>query len=260
MPNNTPPLLLLKGAVATIKLNRGQYKNRLHNDDVKLLLQYCDQINNNAEIRVVVLTSEVNTNGKPVFCAGFHVGDFDSGEPVVPFEKLPDAIEALNAVTVCVMPGSVYGGATDVALACDFRLGIEGMELRMPAAALGLHYYPSGLARYVSRLGVGAAKKAFLTASNWTDAELLKVGYLDAIYSASELNVRANVLIEQIQNLAPMAVSGMKRSLNELASTGATASNIENIRIREAACAASDDFIEGRAAFAERRQPRFRGK
>ena len=260
MRNNTPPLLTLEGAVATIKLNRGQYKNRLHNDDVKLLLKYCEAINNNPEIRVVVLTSEVNANGKPIFCAGFHVGDFDGDEPVVPFEKLPDAIESLNAISICVMPGSVYGGATDVALACDFRLGVVGMELRMPAAALGLHYYPSGLARYVSRLGLGAAKKAFLTACTWSDEELLKVGYLDAIYTANELDCRANELIAQIQNLAPLAVSGMKRSLNELAATGATESNLQAIRTRESACSASQDFIEGRAAFADRRQARFTGR
>lgn len=260
MLDNSAPLLTKSGAVATITLNRAAYRNRLHNEDVKTLLAYCEQLNNDASVRVVVLTSATNTEGKPVFCAGFHVGDFDGDEPVTPFEKLPDAIEALNAVTLCVMPGSVYGGATDVALACDFRLGVRGMELRMPAAALGLHYYPSGLARYVSRLGLAAAKRAFLTAATWSDQALLEMGYLDEICETTELTQKAQEWIDQIQALAPLAISGMKRSLNDLARTGATEENIRAIRDRESRCALSEDFIEGRNAFAQRRLAQFKGR
>ena len=65
--------------------------------------------------------------------------------------------------TICALNGGVYGGSTDMALSCDFRIGVEGITMFMPAARLGLHYYAGGMRRYVARLGLGAAKKLFLT-------------------------------------------------------------------------------------------------
>jgi enoyl-CoA hydratase/carnithine racemase len=259
MSENTPPLLAIEGSVATITLNRSAYRNRLHNEDLKILLTHCEQLNQNPAVRVVVLTSRVASIGKPVFCAGFHVGEFDGAEPVVPFEQVPDAIEALRPVTICAMPGSVFGGATDIALACDFRIGVEGMELRMPAAALGLHYYPSGLARYITRLGIAAAKRAFLTARIWSAEELLQVGYLDEVCAAEELALRTSDWVQRIQSLAPLAVAGMKHSLNLLAETGYTPENIATIRAHELRSAQSEDFAEGRRAFAEKRAAQFKG-
>ena len=79
----------------------------------------------------------------------------------------------------------MFGGATDLALACDFRVGVHGMVLRMPAARIGLHYYPSGLRRYVSRLGVSAAKRLFLLAETLPADELLRIGYLDRCVAAA---------------------------------------------------------------------------
>src|SRR5260370_1440097 len=80
------------------------------------------------------------------------------------FERTVDRLEALRVPTIVALNGSVYGGSTDLALACDFRFGAEGIQLRMPAARLGIVYYASGIERYVSRLGIAAAKKLFLTA------------------------------------------------------------------------------------------------
>ena len=80
------------------------------------------------------------------------------------FERTVDRLEALRVPTIAALNGSVYGGATDLALACDFRIGVDGMRMHMPAARLGIIYYPSGIERYVSRLGIAAAKKLFLTA------------------------------------------------------------------------------------------------
>ena len=81
--------------------------------------------------------------------------------------------------TLCALNGGVYGGATDMALACDFRLGVKGMRFFMPAARFGLHYYPSGLRRYTQKVSPSFAKRAFLLSEDFTDEDLLRVGYLD---------------------------------------------------------------------------------
>jgi len=67
-------------------------------------------------------------------------------------------------VTIAAINGGVYGGGTDLSLACDFRLGSTAANMFMPAAKLGLHFYPGGMVRYVTRLGLNQAKRLFLTA------------------------------------------------------------------------------------------------
>ncbi|MFY9514440.1 MAG: enoyl-CoA hydratase/isomerase family protein, partial [Rubrivivax sp.] len=166
-----PTLTVAADGVATLRLNRPQHLNRLHREDLQALQQLFAALQNDGSVRALVLTG-----GGRVFCAGFHLGELDGPDDPRLFEHVVDALEALPMPTIARFNGSVYGGATDLALACDFRVGVTGMELRMPAAALGLHYYPSGLQRYVSRLGLPAAKRLFLLAETVPATTLLALG------------------------------------------------------------------------------------
>jgi len=252
------PQLHVSQGVATITLHRPQYRNRLEDGDLLTLLEHIAAVNVDASVRALVLTAQPN-QPRPVFSAGYHLGAFrDDGETgPMPFETVPDALASARPVTLCALPGSVYGGATDLALACDFRFGVEGMELRMPAGALGLHYYPSGMQRYVARLGLGVARKLFLLAETVPDRDLLQLGFLDKLLPASELAGAVQTWCAQVLAMGPLAVQGMKQTLNEIAlGWGQPAL----WREREAATKASADFAEGRAAFAERRVPRFVGR
>lgn len=151
------------GRCARITLRRPAHRNRLHAEDLLALRAHFRAIDADPAIRVVVLDAQVQ-GPRPVFCAGYHLGEHGGEHPDATFEQVADALEHLRPVTVCALAGSVYGGATDLVLACDFAIGVTGLQARMPAAALGLHYYPGGLSRFVSRLGLVQAKRAFLAA------------------------------------------------------------------------------------------------
>lgn len=252
------PILHIAGGVATITLNRPAQRNRLENTDLKTLLTHFDAVNQDANVRVVVLTANTAGQPKPVFCAGYDINAFSAlSAETIAFETVPDALAVLRPVTVCALNGSVYGGATDLVLACDLRLGLQGIEWRMPATALGLHYYPSGLERYISRFGASATKRAFLSARPFDWQHLDKLGLFEAFVSPDEWSTQLALLTQDILALAPLATQETKKSLNEI-----VAGQVDPValRARETLTAQSADFAEGRAAFMERRKPVFKGR
>lgn len=276
-PEGGPPELAFPApGRALITLNRPRHLNRLHREDLLALQAHFARLAEDPTLRVVVLTGR----GR-LFCAGFNIDELGEGpaagtgtaDPHL-FERTVDALEALPVPTIARLNGSVFGGATDLALACDFRVGVAGMELRMPAARLGLHYYPSGLVRYVSRLGLPAAKRLFLLAETVPAEELLRLGYLDVLatpgaataapgspeaQAAPDLALDAEVerLAAGLLAGAPLALRGMKLSLDEVARGDL---DLARVREREARCATSADLREGLAAFAARREPKFNGR
>ena len=254
-PPSRPPSLDQSEGIARITLRRPPHRNRLHNEDLVFLVESFQRIERDRSVRVLVLDAEVLPE-RPVFSAGYHAGEFDQGPPAVEFQDVVEALERLRPVTICMLEGSVYGGATDLVLACDLALGAEGIEMRMPAAALGLHYYPSGLRRYVSRLGVSAAKRAFLTAEPLDAQTLLRMGYLQELLPRDALRARVDTLAAHIAGLAPLALETLKQSLDELAR-----GEWDPARLRERMdrTMASEDFAEGRLAFQEKRKPQWKG-
>ena len=252
------PTLHMEGGVATITLNRPVQRNRLENADLKALLVHFDTVNRDAAVRVLVLTANTAGQPRPVFCAGYDIGGFDEpGHGSTFFEEIPDALAALRPVSICALNGSVYGGATDVVLACDLRIGLLGIEWRMPATALGLHYYPSGLQRYVSRFGLAATKRAFLTARPFSDRQLEALGLFEALVGPEDWASTLQALVQDILALAPLAVQETKQSIREI-ETGC--GDVTRMREREQRTSQSADFAEGRAAFGQRRKPVFTGR
>jgi enoyl-CoA hydratase len=260
MPDATeaagPPLLELDGARATIRLNRPKHLNRLQPDDLDTLLKLFDRIEADAALRVVVLTG----TGR-AFSAGYDLGSI-AERAVNPqeqtagsaFEVVVDRLEELALPTICRLNGGVYGGSTDLALACDFRIGIDTCEMFMPAARLGLHYYKSGIGRYVSRLGVDNAKKLFLTAQKIEAPEMLRIGYLTAVVPAEALDEEVDRLAAILAGNAPAAMAGMKRTINEFA-RGKLDEEAADRRARDSMRSA--EIKEGIRAFSEKRPPKF---
>lgn len=245
------PELEVDGAVASITLRRPDRANRLEPDDLATIARHIEAVNAMPEVLVLRLQSE----GK-YFCAGYDINRMGKARSVN-FEDVVNALEDARPVTMAVMQGSVYGGGTDFALACDFRIGVRGMEMFMPAARLGLHFYRRGLQRYLTRLGIDNAKRLFLTAETVKAERMLAMGFLTDLVDAAELSATADRLCATIASMAPIAIVGMKKHLNRMARGALDADELASDIAR---AASSEDLKEGARAWAEKRPPRFTGR
>jgi enoyl-CoA hydratase len=255
-PASTTPLLEIDGARATIRLNRPKHLNRVQPEDLEVLLKLFDRIEADPAIRVMVLTG----TGR-AFSAGYDLGSVAERAAGVQeqtagsaFEIVVNRLEDLAIPTICRINGGVYGGSTDLALACDFRIGVDSCEMFMPAARLGLHYYKSGIKRYVSRLGIDNAKRLFLTAERIGAPEMLRIGYLSAMVPAEAFDEEVDRLAAVLAGNAPVAMAGMKRAINEFA-RGGLDEDAADRRARDSMRSA--EIREGMAAFKEKRRPKF---
>jgi enoyl-CoA hydratase/carnithine racemase len=249
------PLLGIDGAIATITLRRPEVANRLELDDLATLQRQLDAVNAATAVQVLLLRGE----GRH-FCSGFNVGRVGAdGAGAGPrFEALADAIEQARPVTVVALQGGAYGGAVDLALAADFRVGCDASELMIPAAKLGLHFYRGGLERLVCRIGLPLARRLLLATDALRADALEAAALLDRrVATPDAVADEAARFAAQLAGLAPLSLLPMKRHLNRIArgtlDAAALAADI-------ARADASADLQEGALAWREKRTPRFEGR
>lgn len=254
-----PPLLTIDKAVARLTFRRPAQANRLETGDLAVIMDYARELSNNKAVRVVILEGE----GR-YFSSGYDLNQIlemarNNPEGVIenPFEPVIEAVERLPQTTIARLHGGVYGGSTDLALACDFRVGSTQTEMFMPAAALGLLYYPSGIKRFVSRLGADNAKRLFLLGEKINATEMQRIGFLTDLAAPEELDAAIGKLTERLCALAPLAMQETKLAINALSRGNF---DHDSFKRREADILRSDDLREGLASFREKRPPVFEGK
>ncbi len=243
----------LAEGVATLTLNRPEKRNALELGDLQAFSEALARLRAEAP-RALIVTGA----GDKAFCAGVSLGDVGGDVWAEnPLTALCDALQGFPCPTVAALNGGVYGGGAEIALSCDFRIGVTGMKCFVPPARLGIHYEPSGIARAVAVVGAQAARRMFLAVETFDDAALERIGFVDRLVAPEALTAEAAAYAQGVAKLAPMAVQGMKRTINELAH-GALDETAARDRI--VACWASEDLHEGLAAMREKRPPAFRGR
>jgi enoyl-CoA hydratase/carnithine racemase len=234
-------------------LNDPERHNSLGQEQLEAIQARLTDIANDEQIRVLVVTGA----GEKTFCAGASLKQLGEGQISGDcFQATTDQLAALKIPTICALNGNVFGGGVELALSCDFRIGVEGSRMRVPAAAIGLCYPLSGINRFVERLGVNLAKRILVASEEFDADAMLEVGFLDHLVLQSQLEQTVQDLANHIAELAPLAVRAMKAILQQAASGGI---DVDAARALADRCASSEDLQEGFAAQRERRQPRFKG-
>jgi enoyl-CoA hydratase/carnithine racemase len=242
-----------EGHVARIVLNCPQRHNALGKEELERIAQILQKVALEDQVRVLVLTGA----GDKTFCAGASLQQLGAGQlSNDSFRKVTALLAAMAVPTICALNGHVFGAGVELALSCDIRLGVEGSRLRVPAAAIGICYPPSGIQRLVEVMGVSTTRRILLAAETLDAQAMLDAGFLDHLVLPGGLEAATADLAGEIAGLAPLAVQSMKAILTQVVDD-----SVDEARCRELAflCANSADLAEGLAAQKEKRSPRFRG-
>lgn len=197
------------------------------------------------------------------FSAGADITGFETGraaDTAGDYDDLVEStvrrVEALPMPVLAAISGPCIGAGASLACGCDLRLAGRSAYFAVPAAQLGLGYDPRGISRFRRVFGDVAARQILFTADRMPALRAYDIGAVSAIAADGEVLSDALALAERIASNAPLTLRAAKAALNEMTDRyqpSGTALAMAADADRSA------DYAEGRAAFAEKRRPRFRG-
>ena len=251
------------GHVARVTINRPERRNAISFAGWQSLAASFESLAANPEVRVVVLTGA----GDRAFCAGNDISEFaekrSTPEQVEVYDAVTthafDVIRAVEKPLVARVRGSAVGGGFELMQLCDLRIAGAGARFAMTPARLGLGYTLDDVQSLVDRIGAPAAREMLITGRLFDAAEAERMGFVNRVVPDAELDETVERCAAEIAENAPLAIRAIKVAIGEAVKPPA-----ERDRARcdalAAACNASEDYLEGQRAFAQRRRPDFRGR
>lgn len=217
----------------------------------------------------------VEAGARVIVIAGGGDKDFSAGADISEFTELRKdaatarvyeasnsrafaAIREAPVPVIAAVRGVCYGGGFGLAAAADLRLASSDAVFAVPAARLGLAYPADAVQDFVRGLGSQMARRALFTGSALQASELLASGFLLEMTEPDELDLRAQFLADTIAANAPLSLRASKLALRAVEEGDEDL--LREAEIIGASTFESDDYREGRAAFAERRRPVFTGR
>jgi enoyl-CoA hydratase len=255
-------LATTRGAVLELVLDRPERRNALTPELIAAILGLLDRAAGDNRLRAVLLTGA----GDRAFCAGFDIGRIESprgerrGSERDLVEDLATAVHELPLPVVAAVNGAAVGAGCDLAVACDFRIGVPGARFGMPPARLGLLYGWKGVDRLVRTVGLPAAKDMLLTGRLYDAERAYDVGLLTAIVPQERLLEEARGVTDMLAANAPLSVAGSKRMVDVLASRKTGEEELAEFAAIQERVWTSEDAIEGARAYRDGRPPEFKGR
>ena len=250
------------GRVAWIVFSNVEKHNAVTYDMWRALPPALRELDADPDVRVIIVTGA----GERAFISGADISEFGSHRGSESArEAYNQAVEAgYRAMaapltpTIAAIRGICYGGGFGLALACHVRICTDDARFCIPAARVGLGYTYVGIKRLVDVVGPAYAAEIMATARAFNGAEALMMGAVNRVVQGSELDATVAETAGRIVAGAPLTVRAAMKAIQECLKPSRDR-DLTTVAAMVEACYASEDYLEGQRAFAEKRKPEFRG-
>ncbi len=251
----------IENGIAVLTISREKAMNALNTQTMLELRQFFGEDGPAMEnLKGVIITGA----GEKAFVAGADITEFSglsATEGMAFAQRGQDIfflIERFYRPVVAAVNGFALGGGCELAMACHLRVAGEKAKFGQPEVNLGLIPGYGGTQRLIQYIGKTKATELLMTADMIGAAEALQLGLVNYVMPAGEEVLKAKALIEKISTKAPLAISKIIETVNAYFEDGEDGFGTELSAFGD--CCGTEDFVEGAAAFVEKRKANFTGK
>lgn len=264
MPRTTEKLIACKeGGIGWIIFNNPEKRNAMSQEMHHATAAALEDYARDDVVRVVILRGQ----GDKAFISGADISQFaekrSNLEQVRNSDEISErtnrALRECPKPTIAMIRGYCMGGGLGIAIACDLRIASDDSRFGVPAAKLGVGYRYAGVKQLVDLVGPSFCAEIFYTGRQFDVQEAREMGLVNRVRPAAELEQYVMDYANTLVNNAPLTLVSIKRSLIEMRKDPAERDIVACDRMVEA-CFASQDCIEGRTAFMEKRRPVFKDR
>lgn len=251
-----------ENGIGWLTFNQPEKRNAMSLEMWAATAEALDAFAADPEVRVVVMQGA----GDKAFVSGADISQFEksrsNAEAAEEYARISGGarqkLADFEKPLIAMIQGYCLGGGLAVAMAADYRIAAEGSQFGIPAARMGLVYGYEGIKALVDLVGPGVAKRILYTGRRYPADEALRIGLIEEVVPADQLEEVVRGHAETIAGNAPLSIRGSKLIIRQI--TGRE-SELDFAAMDDLARIAFDsgDYREGRTAFMEKRQPKFTG-